>query len=166
MTIRRFLGLVLIVVILTSCTQTKINDGGEVESRVIRVELSERSEEGYLFQLESDVLKVTKGIRGLIDIEDEDLIEKERYGELRLSEDQSTELWSLVDQLEFFDSRETIVFGAWVVKAAMGDRRVETTYGIAEDKELDELVTKLIEISPIEIIDELLGKTVMPTTVN
>jgi len=160
MVFRIFFGAALIMLILTACAQPKNDYSDEVGANVMEIALFRFSNEAYLFQLDNDILKATQG-RRQGDIEDDDFIEKERYDQVRLSEDQCSELWSLAEQVESPNQQEKWFFDVWQIEAIIGELKYESTYGASKDKELDELVAKLIELSPIEIVSSS-GQKVIP----
>ena len=158
MTFRNFFGLILMIIFLTSCTQPANNYSSEADINMIQVVLRRFSSETYLFQLDNNVLKVTQG-RRQGDMEDDDFIEKERYDEVCLSKDQYDELLLLANNID--DNQKPTFRDSWVVEAIIGNIRVESTYGASQSEALDELVTKFIELSPIEVVSSS-GQKVTP----
>ena len=129
----------------------------EVDPIEVTISLFRYSNELYLFRLKIDgTLEVLLADRYINLIEPQNIeMDIVKSSSIMLSQDQLAKLNQIVRQIQDFEpNRSIIVRGAWDVVASIGGEICNFTYGVAKDKNLDELVTMLIEISPVKIVND------------
>jgi len=108
----------------------------------------------YIFQLKSDgALEVFYGDRfadDFIDPKNINLVKNERKV---LSEDQLVQINQKINQIKNSEFEENLVRHGWNAIIKCSGKSYRFAYGRANDKNHDELVTMLIEISPFEIVN-------------
>jgi hypothetical protein len=142
--------------ILNSDTKEPIEDFIEAKPFIITVSLYRYSNELYLFRLKTDgTLEVLFADRyiNLIDPQNEEMDIVKSDSKV-LSQDQLVKLNQIVNQIQDYESNRRTVRGYWDVVVKFEDEIFRFTYGDANDKKLDELITMLIDISPFEIVND------------
>ena len=129
---------------------------------MIKVVLVRTSKEIYLFDLKTDgMLEVLSGDRYMDDFTDAQNINIIKTESKRLSDEEFMELSEVISKIQDFKPSKGVIRSAWDVIIKLDDRTYRFTYGNASDKNLDELITYLIELSPFDIVD-IAGNPVQP----
>ena len=136
----------------TSCKGFPAQSDPEGNSMIYAV-LSSPYSQSYFFTLNKDgTYIVEKGDGSLEDLMD-DNIKQTTTSQTNLDNANYNEIIEIADNLGEFDGNENIVFDYWTASICYNQSTMYFTYGCSKNKNYDLLVTKLIELSPLDVVD-------------
>lgn len=165
-TIQIIILAIILAITLSSCiiyeNQTS-SKGGDI---MLRAALYRDFTGIYIFVLGYDgTLEVFSGegnVSNTTTPEDIDIIKNDN---IVLSEEQLAQFNQIISEIQGSIPEGGFARGAWFAKIELDDATYRFAYGMANDENLDKLVTMLIEASPFEIVDNT-GRTVEPIAIN
>ena len=124
----------------------------EYHGHKLYVELSSPYSKSYFFFLDDGTYRVAKGEGNLDEWIAGDVIEVEAE-EIYLNDSLYTKLEEDIDTLGEFASSDFFAYDTWQVSIYLNDTKNNYVYGCSKNPNYDLLIKKLIEISPIDIVD-------------
>lgn len=135
-----------LLIILCACSNSNLKDNGSVES-VISFELSTQYERSYKVKLDTKKILHTYVFENGSD-------EYTAYKSIELSQAQYDDIIKNIDNLGKFDENSaSAVYDYWTVNLQMNANNYVFTYGLSANKNYDNLVEDIINLSSIEVVD-------------
>lgn len=140
-------SVIIMSVVLCSCSKVSFNDNSSVDDSIISFDLSTQYEMAYKI-----ILDKKKNLHTYV-YENQDDVYKS-YKSVLLTQEQYDDIIKKIENLGKFDENsDSAVYDYWTVNLQINTNNYFFTYGLSANKNYDNLVEDIINLSSIEIVD-------------